>query len=74
MTAALSLRLEQVRGSMASGAAGATDEDLIRQTNAVSRAVSTLDRIAQARRRDTAPAGADALRAYLAARPTEAAA
>ncbi len=44
--AALTLRLEQVRADMANGAAGVTDEDLIRLTNAVARAAAVLDRLA----------------------------
>ena len=46
--ATLSLRLEQVRTAMAQGVAGTSDEDLIRLTNAVSRAVAVLDRLTRA--------------------------
>ena len=64
--AALSVRLEAVRSGLANGMAGITDEDLLRLSNGLSRALATLDRLAAARRKAATPPSP--LRAYLEGR------
>lgn len=43
--AVLSVRLERVRSGLAAGAAGITDEDLVRLANGLARALAVLDRL-----------------------------
>jgi hypothetical protein len=64
--AALSVRLEQVRGGLARGDLDVTDEDLIRLSNGLGRGLSALDRLAAARRK-AKPTG-NPLHEYLVAK------
>lgn len=66
--ALLSVRLEIVRSALASGAAGMSDEDLVRLTNGLSRAMAALDKLAATKARKTERRG---VHAYLAAREAQ---
>jgi hypothetical protein len=68
--ALLSCRLEELRSAAARGDSDVSDEDLVRVAGAVARALAALERLAAAKRKACAPAGPDALRAYLAAKAT----
>jgi hypothetical protein len=64
--AALSVRLEQVRGALARGDLTISDEDLVRLSNGLTRELSALDKLAAAKRK-AKPLGGD-LAAYLASK------
>jgi GAF domain-containing protein len=70
--AALSVRLEAVRSALAAGDCVASDEDLTRLANTLSRALAQLERLVAAKRRASNPASS--LADYLASKAAEVAA
>lgn len=70
--AVLSVRLETARSAVARGEQCATDEDLIRLTNGLSRALGALDKLVQAKAK--ARKAAPSLAEYLAGKQAEPAA